>query len=222
MTTGITAATTAPTTTINNGLASLADNYQTFLSLLTTQLKNQDPLSPLDTNQFTQQLTQMTGVEQQLLSNQLLQQLVSNNQAGMTAGVALIGKQVTADTADTTLQGGQANWTYNLGADAASTTLQVVNSSGNVVWQGPATDSSTAGDHSFSWNGQDQSGVQLPDGGTYTLKIAATNAAGAGVNATAFVNGLASAVEQDGDVTMLTVGGSKVPLSSVVSVTAAS
>ena len=80
---------------INTGLAALADNFQGFLTLLTTQLKNQDPTSPLDTNQFTQQITQMTGVEQQLLSNQLLQQLV-NVQGGLTAGAGLIGKVVNA------------------------------------------------------------------------------------------------------------------------------
>jgi len=80
---------------VNNGLAALADNFQGFLTLLTTQLKNQDPTSPLDTNQFTQQITQMTGVEQQLLSNQLLQQLV-NVQGGLTAGANLIGKEIMA------------------------------------------------------------------------------------------------------------------------------
>jgi flagellar hook assembly protein FlgD len=80
---------------LNNGLASLADNFQGFLTLLTTQLKNQDPTSPLDTNQFTQQITQMTGVEQQLLSNQLLQQLVTA-QGGVASAANLIGETVTA------------------------------------------------------------------------------------------------------------------------------
>jgi flagellar basal-body rod modification protein FlgD len=80
---------------VNTGLAALADNFQGFLSLLTTQLKNQDPTSPLDTNQFTQQITQMTGVEQQLLTNQLLQQLVTV-QGGLGEGANLIGKVITA------------------------------------------------------------------------------------------------------------------------------
>ena len=84
---------------LNNGLASLAGNFQSFLSLLTTQLKNQDPTSPLDTNQFTQQITQMTGVEQQLLSNQLLQQLVTQ-QTGVGAAAGLIGDKVTATNPD--------------------------------------------------------------------------------------------------------------------------
>jgi flagellar basal-body rod modification protein FlgD len=91
--------TNSTSNTINSGLAALANNQQTFLSLLTTQLKNQNPLSPVDTNQFTQQITQMTGVEQQLLSNQLLQQLVSNQ--GLPQAVGMIGKTITAPGAKT-------------------------------------------------------------------------------------------------------------------------
>jgi flagellar basal-body rod modification protein FlgD len=83
---------------INGGLASLAGNFQSFLTLLTTQLRNQDPLNPTDTNQFTQQITQMTGVEQQLISNQLLQQLVSE-QTGVSAAARLIGDKITASGA---------------------------------------------------------------------------------------------------------------------------
>src|SRR5579862_7641043 len=94
-TTQPTAASTQSAAAVNNGLAQVADNFQTFLTLLTTQLKNQDPLSPLDTNQFTQQLTQMSGVEQQLLANQLLQQLVAQ-QGGVAQAANLIGATVTA------------------------------------------------------------------------------------------------------------------------------
>jgi flagellar hook assembly protein FlgD len=92
---------------LNNGLTSLASNFQGFLTLLTTQLKHQDPTSPLDTNQFTQQITQMTGVEQQLLSNSLLQQLVSA-QGGVASAARLIGEKVTAPGAtskDPTISG---------------------------------------------------------------------------------------------------------------------
>ena len=80
---------------LNNGLTSLASNFQSFIGLLTTQLNHQDPLNPTDTTQFTQQITQMTGVEQQLLSNQLLQQLVTQ-QTGVIGAANLIGKVVTA------------------------------------------------------------------------------------------------------------------------------
>jgi flagellar hook assembly protein FlgD len=85
---------------LNSGLASLAGNFQSFLTLLTTQLKNQDPTSPLDTSQFTQQITQMTGVEQQLLSNQLLQQLVST-QGSVSSSANLLGDTITAPGVNT-------------------------------------------------------------------------------------------------------------------------
>lgn len=91
-----TSSTGANALSINNGLASLAGNFQSFLTLLTTQLQNQDPLNPTDTNQFTQQITQMTGVEQQLISNQLLQQLVSAQGGGLSTAAGLIGDTVTA------------------------------------------------------------------------------------------------------------------------------
>lgn len=90
-----TSSASASALSVNNGLASLAGNFQSFLSLLTTQLRNQDPLNPTDTNQFTQQITSMTGVEQQLISNQLLQQLVAQ-QTGVGAAAGLIGDKITA------------------------------------------------------------------------------------------------------------------------------
>ena len=81
----------------DNSLASLTSNFQDFLSLLTTQLQNQDPLNPTDTNEFTQQITQISGVQQQLISNQLLQSLVAA-QGGVTSAANLIGDQVTAQS----------------------------------------------------------------------------------------------------------------------------
>jgi flagellar basal-body rod modification protein FlgD len=92
---------TAGNLSATSGLASLASNFQSFLSLLTTQLQNQDPLNPTDTNQFTEQITQMTGVQEQLLSNNLLQQLVTE-QTGIDAGANMIGKVVTAPGATPT------------------------------------------------------------------------------------------------------------------------
>jgi len=204
-------------TTINNSLASLASNSQTFLTLLTTQLKNQDPTSPLDTNQFTAQLTQMTGVEQQLLSNQLLQQLVNQSSgSGVTGAVDLIGKSVTASGNSATLQNGAATWQYSLGGTAANVAVQVTDGSGNVVFQGPANGGSGA--QTFTWNGQNASGQQQANGGTYTLTVTAADASGNTVPVSNAVNGTATAVEQVNGQTMVTVGGVQVPLSAITAV----
>lgn len=223
MTTAVTNTTpnTAPTSVaVNNGLAAVANNYQTFLSLLTTQLKNQDPLSPLDTNQFTQQLTQMTGVEQQLLSNQLLQQLVNQSQggAGLTGAVGLIGKTVTADGTTATLTNGSATWLFSPQTAPASLMASVADSTGNVVWSGAITPNG-AGPQSFTWNGKNLGGVQQTNGGSYTLNITATDASGVAIPVATTIQGTASAVQLVNGQTMVTIGNDEVPLSAINGVT---
>ena len=64
----------------SNATQQLAGNFDTFLQLLTTQLQNQNPLDPLDTNQFTQQLVEFASVEQQVNMNTNLQTLISMQQ----------------------------------------------------------------------------------------------------------------------------------------------
>ena len=214
-TTGGSNSTTA--SAINNSLASLASNSQTFLTLLTTQLKNQDPTSPLDTNQFTAQLTQMTGVEQQLLSNQLLQQLVSQNSgSSVTGAVGLIGKSVTASGSTATLQNGAATWNYTLGGSAANVAVQVSDSSGKVVYSGAAPNGTGA--QTFTWNGQNTAGQQQANGGTYTLAVSATDGSGKTVSVSNAIQGTATAIEQVNGTTMVTIGGVQAPLSSITAV----
>lgn len=211
------AATTSSTnsSSINAGLSSLAGNYQTFLTLLTTQLKNQDPLSPMDSSQFTSQLTQMTGVEQQLLSNQLLQQLVNSNQSNsLSSGVAMIGKTVTSNGTTSTLTSGTASWPYTLPTSAATGTVNVLDSGGNVVFTGPLT-ATNAGTQTYTWNGKNTAGTQLANGGTYTLQISAKDAAGNAISATDGVTGVVASTQQVNGVTMITVNGVQVPLSTV-------
>jgi len=198
------------------GRARLADNFSTFLSLLTTQLKNQDPLSPLDSNQFTQQLVQMTGVEQQLASNDLLKQLVSNTGSGIQTAVSLIGKDVSAVSDDAQLSNGKADWVYKLKLDAADTKIEVLNAKGAVVHVEAATDNK-AGDHAFTWNGKDMNGNKLPDG-PYTLRVTAKDSTGAAVTSTNYVQGRVTGVEQLDGVTYITVNGGKIGWNTVTSV----
>jgi flagellar basal-body rod modification protein FlgD len=200
------------------GRADLASNFDTFLSLLTTQLKNQDPLSPLDSNQFTQQLVAMTGVEQQLNTNDLLKQLVSNTAGGISTAVSLIGKDVKAVSDTANISNGQAKWTYNLPSAAASLKVEVLDSSGTLVHAEAPTDLS-AGDHDFTWNGKDQTGTQLPDGGPYTLRVTALDSSGAAISTTNYVKGTVTAVQQSNGATMVTVNGGQVDWTKVTSIT---
>src|SRR5437773_10827144 len=91
-------ATSAATSTTGVDKNTLADNFQTFLTLLTTQLKNQNPLDPLDTNQFTQQLVQFAGIEQQMKGNDALASLVSiDKSAQSTQALVFVGQKVAVD-----------------------------------------------------------------------------------------------------------------------------
>jgi len=199
------------------GRTSLTSNFETFLSLLTSQLKNQDPLSPLDSNQFTQQLTQMSGVEQQLLTNDLLTSLLAAQQGGGLNGAATyIGKDATAVWSATKLEGGKANWSYELGASASEATLAIVDGSGKTVWTGPAPDR-TAGTHDFVWDGKTTAGGQLPDGGVYSLKVTAKSGTN-DVQSQVLTRGQVSGVELADGVPYLTIGATLVPLSTVIGV----
>ena len=201
---------------MNAGSAMLAGNFETFLSLLTAQLKNQDPLSPVDSNQFTAQLTQMAGVEQQLLTNDLLTALLEANQSGGQGDAAqYIGRDATAAWSTVRLEDGQATWSYELATNAQSATLQVLDSQGRVVWSGAAP-STAAGVHDFEWDGKTTDGQQLPDGGVYSLKISAQGSGSSGVQSQVLVRGQVRAVEIYDGQPFLTVGNSILPLSSVI------
>jgi flagellar basal-body rod modification protein FlgD len=199
------------------GKAQLASSYDTFMKLLTTQIQNQDPLSPLDSNQFTQQLVQMTGVQQQLYSNDLLKQLVSNTGTGMAQAVSVIGREVTAESAKATLSGGQARWSYNLGRDAASVKIEVLDSNGRTVAVSAPTNVA-AGDQSFTWNGSDLTGLKRSDGGEYSLRITPTDVSGASITSKVFQRGVVTGVEQVAGQSVLSIGGTKVPWTAVTSV----
>jgi flagellar basal-body rod modification protein FlgD len=172
---------TSDTTQATSDRTRLSDNYDTFLVLLTSQLQNQDPLAPMDSTQFTQQLVQFSQVEQQIRTNEQLESLVGQYQAA-SAGAALsyLGRDAIIEANETYLANGAANWAYDLPANADSMTVQVRDLGGRVVYTS-TTAPRTAGEHLFSWNGVTDSGATAPDG-VYTLTFQAANAAGEAVN----------------------------------------
>lgn len=196
--------------------ARLTENFDTFLTLLTTQMKNQDPLSPMDSTQFTQQLTQMTGVEQQLLTNDLLRQLVGNSASGISAAVGLIGKEVRAVSSEAALANGKAEWVFKLDRAATDLKLEVLNARGEVVAAASPADKGQ-GDHVFAWDGKGTSGSALPDG-LYTLRVTAKDSEGAAVASTTYVHGVVSSVEQDTGQTLVNINGAKVSWDRVTNI----
>jgi len=198
------------------GRANLASNFDTFLALLTTQMKNQDPLAPLDSNQFTQQLVQMSGVEQQLLTNDLLQRLVGASNTGVTGAVGLIGKEVRALSDTAAMNDGKVSWIYDLDAAASDLKVQVLDAKGAVVYAAAPADKG-AGEHAFTWDGKTFDGAQLKDG-VYTLQVTAKDSTDAQIASAVYVQGVATGVEQSDGATLLTVNGGLVSLSDIISV----
>jgi flagellar basal-body rod modification protein FlgD len=204
------------TTTGNDAFSQLSGNFQTFLTLLTTQLKNQDPTSPMDSNQFTQQLVEYSQVEQQINANTNLQTLISqgsSNASAMTVGY--LGKNVSITNGNASLTNGSATWTYNLGSKAASATLTVTNSAGTVVYTGPG--SVNAGNNTFTWNGQDNNGNQLNDG-VYKLSVTATDPSGNAITSSVASAGTVSQIDMTGSTPKLVVGNMEISPSDIAAV----
>lgn len=193
-------------------------NFDMFLQLLTTQLRNQSPLDPMKTEQFAQQITQFSAVEQQIKTNQMLERLVSSQATGATtAALGFLGNDVTATGNAADLRNGAATWSLNA-AGAATATLTIRNAAGAVVSTQART--LTSGANTFTWNGRDQNGVALAEG-TYRISIEAKDGAGAPVSVTTAARGRVTAVDFSTGEPILTVGGSRVKLSEVTNVTLA-
>lgn len=199
----------------------LAGNFQTFLKLLTTQLQNQDPTSPMDSNQFTQQLVMYSQVEQQISTNDNLTKLISlgQNQASNLA-MSYLGKNVVLSDGSGLLQNGSVNWNYGLDNDANATTLSIKDSSGKVVFSKNFTApvDNAAGTHAFAWDGKDMNGNQLNDG-MYTMVLSATAKDGSKVTTSIASKAQVSGVDLSGTSPQLVLGNSEVPLTSASLIT---
>lgn len=208
---------TTNTTTSASGVAQtqLNTDFDQFLRLLTTQLQNQDPLSPMDTNEFTNQLVQFSQVEQQIKTNSNLENLLAMQTLNMTAlGVSFIGKVVEVDGNKFSTNGsGDTIMSYVLPAAANSGTLTIKNADGEKVF---STDiEKTAGRHDFTWNGLDDNGNAVP-AGEYTITVTALGSENQSLSVKTSVPGFVSGLESADDGSLLLVmGASKVPLTDV-------
>ena len=194
----------------------IAGNFQTFLSLLTTQLQNQNPLSPLDTNQFTQQLVEFAGVEQQLKTNDSLATLVTLQQTTQNSqALEYVGKTAVVSGNTTALSSSKATWELNVPTNA-TLNITIANSTGQTVYSG--TYSANAGNNQpFNWNGQNSDGTTSPDG-LYTMTATAQDSNGNNVAISTEVGGTVSSVDLTQSPPLLSINGSQYTLSQVKAV----
>jgi flagellar basal-body rod modification protein FlgD len=189
-----------------------------FLTLLVGELENQDPLDPTSTSDFVNQMSEYANFDQeQTLNTNLGNLLTSFNSLLTMNSINYLGHTVEVKGNTTTLQNGQANFGYSLTAPAANVTLSIKDASGNTVWSG--TGPTAAGMNSFTWNGTTNNGTQLPDGGQYTLTVAASDSAGNSVYGYTTFTGKVDDVDNSSGSTMLDINGVPVSVNNVVGVT---
>ena len=190
----------------------IASNFTTFLQLLTTQLKNQNPLDPLDTNQFTQQLVQFAQVEQQMKSNDQLSSLVSmEKSAQQTTALAYVGANVVVDGATASLTNGIGTWSFNV-TKPATATVTIRDSTGQTAYSG--TLSVNPGTQNFTWDGKSTNGTQWPDG-NYTMTVTALDANNQSVAISTEVQAVVDSVDLSQTPPTLSINGSNYTLDNI-------
>jgi flagellar basal-body rod modification protein FlgD len=207
-TTGTTSS--AVSTALDN--TEIASNFTTFLQLLTTQLKNQNPLDPLDTNQFTQQLVQFAQVEQQMKSNDQLSSLVSlEKSAQASTALAYVGATVVVDGSTAALSNGNATWSLNV-TKPSTATVTIKDSTGQNVFTG--TVGVNPGTQAFTWNGRGNDGRLWPDG-NYTLTATAVDASNQTVAISTEVQAVVDSVDLSQSPPVMSINGQNFTLDKI-------
>ncbi len=207
----VTPVTKSPSTT-NTTRSAIANNFDQFLTLLTTQLKNQSPLDPLDANQFTQQLVQFASVEQQIKTNDSLSALVlASKTTNVSNALGFIGTRITASGNTSVLKSGKAAWTLN--APRPGTALVTIkDKDGNEVYSQKVT--LGTGDNAFTWDGKRPGGSTAPEG-QYTMTVSAKDANATGMVVSTDISGPVDSVDLTGDTPVLSIGATRIPATSV-------
>jgi flagellar basal-body rod modification protein FlgD len=193
----------------------LAGNFNDFLKLLTTQLQHQDPTSPLDPNQFTQELVQFASVEQQINTNTSLNTMIALQQTQQAASaLTFLGATVAVSGKTAELANGVANWSYSV-TQPSTATVSISNASGQVVYT--TSQAVQPGAQTFTWNGVDRQGTTWPSG-PYTISVSAVGANNQNVPVTTGVQGVVTGVDISKSPPTLTVAGQSYALNQVTQV----
>jgi len=180
------------------------EDLNKFLNLLVTQLKNQDPLDPMDATEFTAQLVQFAGVEQQIFANSNLEKILALQETNQVSNlVDLIGQTVEATGRKMPLQDSKASFSYTIPAGANKATITFTNSEGLTVYTGDAD--TTSGKHVFSWDGK-STGGQLQDDGAYNVLVSGTDFQGNLLEIPHSIFGRVTGVAVDNGVLSLNMG----------------
>ena len=196
----------------------LATDFDDFLTLLTTQLQHQDPLSPMDTNEFTNQLVAFAGVEQQINTNQKLDSLVAMSLGNsFSNSLNYVGMDVSYLSSEMNFDGSQpVTINYSLEKQALSSKISIYDEDGALVYTAEA--SKSPGKSEFTWDGTTKNGDKAP-AGTYEVKIDALDADGKAINSTTVVSGRVRGLETQNGLIYVLVGDRAVSVANILNAT---
>jgi flagellar basal-body rod modification protein FlgD len=206
--------------TANGSSTGLNGDFTMFLKLLTTQMQNQDPLSPMDTTQYTQQLVQYSQVEQSMAQTTTLKSILSAlGTQNLTQASSLIGRAVEVDSPVSGLTDTRAaQWSWSTPRDAASVVATITDASGKVV--DTRTVQVTGNTGTLAWDGLTSNGREMP-AGKYSLSIKALDSSGTQLTSTVHSIGTVSDVQLSNGAVLVTVNGNQVDASKLVRIGAA-
>ena len=194
--------------------ASMAKNENNFLTLLTAQLKHQDPSSPMNTENMAAQLAQFSSVEQQVQTNSNLNTLISLNEtAQLTQDKGLVGRQVSVSGSTLPLQSGSAGLSFQTGA-GQMVGISVANSAGQVVYHDVVR--ANNGQTSWNWDGKDDNGTSLSDG-AYSVAVKSVDGRGNTADVPFTVRGTVTGMKKGSAGMNVVMGDAEIPLSNVQS-----
>lgn len=186
-----------------------------FLKLLVTQLKNQDPLKPMDNTEFVAELAQFSQLDQSTQQVELLQKSLDNQSAAMQFAVLpMIGRTVKVEGALIQLGAGPAPLTYTLDRDATSVRVAILNESNQLV-RTLDFGSQGQGEQTAQWDGRNQFGATMP-AGSYHYEIAARDVAGAAVPVVTTALLTVTGVRNDNGATQLVAGNQVIDRSAIL------
>ncbi|WP_380874007.1 flagellar hook assembly protein [Sphingomonas sp. DBB INV C78] len=198
--------------------STIGADFNMFLKLLTAQMQNQDPLDPMDTSEYTQQLVQYSQVEQSIQQTSTLEEIVARLASqDMAQASNFIGREARFDSPVAGLGSAPATWTYYADGTPTAITATIKDSSGKVVSE-TTIDPTSQG--RYEWDGKLADGSKAADG-AYTLSLKAVDANGTVMPVT--INSVATVkdVVTDGANVLLGVNGIRMPMSGLVAISAA-
>ena len=204
----------------SNSSAQLADDFDDFLALLTTQLQNQDPLSPMDSTEFTSQLVAFSGVEQQINANAKLDSLVSLNLgSSFSSALNYVGKEISYISAESYFDGtNPVEIDFSINGASVDTTINILDEDGSLL----LSQNINTGENitNFVWDGKDKNGIAQP-AGTYEIRVDALDGQNQSLTTTTVVNGHVGGIETQNGTTFLLVGERAVSIGNVIKVSEA-